>query len=111
MANIAKVTQGALAKNKKLNEIIERLNPLLNIEVNEVEEDEPLEIEYSDNNVVLRVPANGGGGGGVPEGIAGDMLYHDGADWLVLSKPTGFSSDPILRHDGTAPYWDEPSSC
>ena len=64
MANIAKVTQGALAKNKKLNEIIERLNPLLNIEVNEVEEDEPLEIEYSDNNVVLRVPANGG----VPEG-------------------------------------------
>ena len=68
MANIAKVTQGALAKNKKLNEIIERLNPLLNIEVNEVEEDEPLEIEYSDNNVVLRVPANGGGGGGVPEG-------------------------------------------
>lgn len=65
MANIAKVTQGALAKNKKLNEIIERLNPLLNIEVNEVEEDEPLEIEYSDNNVVLRVPANGGG---LPDG-------------------------------------------
>ena len=65
MANIEKVTQGALAKNKKLNEIIERLNPLLNIEVNEVEEDAPLEIEYSDNNVVLRVPANGGG---VPEG-------------------------------------------
>ena len=67
MANIEKVTQGALAKNKKLNEIIERLNPLLNIEVNEVEEDAPLEIEYSDNNVVLRVPANGSGGG-VPEG-------------------------------------------
>jgi len=65
MANIEKVTQGALAKNKKLNEIIERLNPLLNIEVNEVEEDAPLEIEYSDNNVVLRVPASGGG---VPEG-------------------------------------------
>lgn len=64
MANIEKVTQGALAKNKKLNEIINRLNPLLNIEVNEVEEDAPLEIEYSDNNVVLRVPS----GGGVPEG-------------------------------------------
>ena len=64
MANIEKVTQGALAKNKKLNEIINRLNPLLNIEVNEVEENAPLEIEYSDNNVVLRVPS----GGGVPEG-------------------------------------------
>lgn len=56
MANIAKVTQGALAKNKKLNEIIQKLNPLLNIEVNQVEADDPLEIEYSDNNVVLRVP-------------------------------------------------------
>jgi hypothetical protein len=74
MANIEKVTQGALAKNKKLNEIIERLNPLLNIEVNEVEEDAPLEIEYSDNNVVLRVPASGGGGGGVPEGYVETAL-------------------------------------
>jgi hypothetical protein len=72
MANIEKVTQGALAKNKKLNEIIERLNPLLNIEVNEVEEDAPLEIEYSDNNVVLRVPASGGGG--VPEGYVETAL-------------------------------------
>ena len=71
MANIEKVTQGALAKNKKLNEIINRLNPLLNIEVNEVEENAPLEIEYSDNNVVLRVPANGGG---VPEGFEEETL-------------------------------------
>jgi len=69
MANIEKVTQGALAKNKKLNEIINRLNPLLNIEVNEVEENAPLEIEYSDNNVVLRVPS-----GGVPEGFAEETL-------------------------------------
>ena len=66
MANIEKVKKGSLAKNKKLNEVIEKLNPLLNIEVNEVEEDAPLEIEYSDNNVVLRVPANGG----LPEGFA-----------------------------------------
>jgi hypothetical protein len=66
MANIEKVTQGALAKNKKLNEIIERLNPLLNIEVNEAGEDAPFEIDYSDNNVVLRIPSNGIGG--VPEG-------------------------------------------
>jgi hypothetical protein len=70
MAKIEKVTQGALAKNKKLNEIINRLNPLLNIEVNEVEENAPLEIEYSDNNVVLRVPS----GGGVPEGFAEETL-------------------------------------
>ena len=57
MANIEKVTQGALAKNKKLNEIIERLNSLLNIQVNQVDTYEPPEIEYSDNNVVLRIPS------------------------------------------------------
>jgi len=59
MADIEKVTKGSLAKNKKMNEVIERLNPLLNIEVNQVEAEEPLEIEYSDNNVVLRVPKAG----------------------------------------------------
>jgi len=70
MANIEKVTEGSLAKNNKLNEVIEKLNPLLNIEVNQVEEDAPLEIEYSDNNVVLRVPASATEGGGLPEGFA-----------------------------------------
>ena len=69
MANIEKVKKGSLAKNKKLNEVIEKLNPLLNIEVNQVEEDAPLEIEYSDNNVVLRVPASATQGG-LPEGFA-----------------------------------------
>jgi len=69
MANIEKVKKGSLAKNKKLNEVIEKLNPLLNIEVNQVEEDAPLEIEYSDNNVVLRVPASATEGG-LPEGFA-----------------------------------------
>ena len=59
MANIEKVTDGSLAKNNKMNEVIGRLNPLLDIEVNQVEADEPLEIEYSDNNVVLRVPKAG----------------------------------------------------
>ncbi len=59
MANIEKVTDGSLAKNNKMNEVIGRLNPLLDIEVNHVEADEPLEIEYSDNNVVLRVPKAG----------------------------------------------------
>lgn len=69
MANIEKVSEGSLAKNKKLNEVIGKLNPLLNIEVSEVEEDEPLEIKYSDNNVVLRVPKSG-----VPEDFAEETL-------------------------------------
>ena len=72
--NINKASEGSLAKNRKLNEVIDRLNPLLNIEVNQVEEDEPLEIEYSDNNVVLRVPKSFGGGGGLPEGFAEETL-------------------------------------
>jgi hypothetical protein len=72
MANdIEKVSEGSLAKNKKLNEVIGRVNTLLNIEVSEVEEDEPLEIEYSDNNIVLRVPKSGGG---VPEDFSEETL-------------------------------------
>jgi hypothetical protein len=39
------------------------------------------------------------------------MLYHDETGWIVLPKPTVTTSDPVLRHDGTAPYWEEPEDC
>lgn len=45
-------------------------------------------------------------------GEEGDMLYHDGDDWVVLENPgTPAAHNFVLRHNGTAPYWDEPSSC
>ena len=85
MADIQKVTEGSLAKNNKLNEVIEKLNPLLNIEVNQVDADEPLEIEYSDNNVVLRVPESGLSDGFVETSVT---LCQNGAavTGLILFK-------------------------
>lgn len=56
MANIEKYTEGALAKTKKANEVIEKVNSLLNMRFEEVGEEEDPEIEYSENNVVLRIP-------------------------------------------------------
>jgi len=55
----------------------------------------------------------GTGSGDLPTGVAGDMLYHDGSDWVVLSNP-GAPSSPgtnewVLRHNGTAPYWEAPT--
>lgn len=48
----------------------------------------------------------------LPEGSEGDILYCDSnGDWVVLAAPSGFTYDPFLRHDGSAPYWEEPESC
>lgn len=45
-------------------------------------------------------------------GEQGDMLYHDGDDWVPLANPGDpVAIDWVLRHDGTAPYWDVPSTC
>lgn len=74
--------------------------------------DGSLTITHSDNGTDFSVPSGGGGGGsGLPSGSTGDMLYHDGSDWVVLAAPTVSVADPVLRHNGTAPYWEEPESC
>ncbi|MDA1348565.1 MAG: hypothetical protein O3A47_06815 [Chloroflexi bacterium] len=51
------------------------------------------------------------GAGAALGGVAGDILYHNGTIWAILLKPTGFTEDPVLRHNGTAPYWQEPTVC
>jgi len=56
MANIEKYSAGALAKTKKANEMIDAINSLLNMEFLTVESNEEPEVQYSDNNVVLRIP-------------------------------------------------------
>lgn len=55
--------------------------------------------------------AGGAAVGGLPTGAAGDMLYHNGTDWVVVACPTVSAENPALRHDGTAPYWEEPEDC
>jgi len=48
---------------------------------------------------------------GLPTGYAGDMLYHNGTDWVVLSAPNaalitdGTYEHYEMHHDGTAPSW------
>jgi len=57
MATIDKYTEGALAKTNKANEMIDAINSLLQMRFETIESEEPPEVEFSDNNVVLRIPA------------------------------------------------------
>ena len=59
-------------------------------------------------------PGPGGGSDSeLPGGVAGDILYHNGTDWVVLNKPTGMTLHPVLRYNLSTdvPYWDEPETC
>ena len=57
---IEKIKNCCIARSKKVNEIIGRLNPLLNIEVVvDPFADEP-SIVYTDNNVLLTLTEGGG---------------------------------------------------
>ena len=53
--------------------------------------------EYLDNKEV----------DGMPSGLAGDMLYHDGLEWVVFSSPSspGDSKRWVMHHDGAQPDW------
>lgn len=51
------------------------------------------------------------GPGSLPSGAAGDILYHDGTGWVALAAPIISVADPVLRHNGINPYWEEPESC
>ena len=46
----------------------------------------------------------------LPDGVQGDMLYHDGNEWVRLSAPSG-SSVFVLSHNGTIPSWLETEGC
>jgi hypothetical protein len=50
-----------------------------------------------------------GGGSSLPDGEAGDMLYHDGTDWVPLANPGTPSSGYkwTLQHDAAVPEWVE----
>lgn len=108
MGNITKSTRGSLAKTKKQNEIIQKVNAIENMTVRAATDEEAPRLIVSDNNSELIVPGGGGGGGGgggLPDGNAGDMLYNDGNGWVVLLAP---ASGSVLRHNGTIPYWEQP---
>jgi hypothetical protein len=51
---------------------------------------------------------NSGGGGTLPSGTVGQMLYHNGTTWVVLAAPSAPLSTQIniMTHSGTAPLWE-----
>ena len=53
--------------------------------------------------------SGGSGGSGLPDGQAGDMLYHDGTDWVPLPAPSAPDTGKrwVMHHDGAAPEWVE----
>lgn len=48
-----------------------------------------------------------GGGGGLPSGVQGDVLYHNGSDWVVLNAGT---DGDLLQSQGSGadPQWVTP---
>ena len=46
----------------------------------------------------------------LPSGVVGDILYHDGNNWVRLPAPSG-SSISVLSHNGTVPSWIETEEC
>lgn len=70
--------------------------------------DDGLETEGSEegNEITIPIPA---AGGGLPDGeSAGDMLYWDGTEWILLPAPAAPESDEawVMHHSGTAPSWN-----
>jgi hypothetical protein len=49
-----------------------------------------------------------GGGAALPSGSAGDILYHNGTNWVVLARPTG---KRVLMINGGNPFWEETEAC
>jgi hypothetical protein len=64
-------TECCIPKRNKINEIIDALNPLLNIEIQEDPFGNLLNVQYSENNVMITIPA---GGGGLPDGYSEELF-------------------------------------
>jgi len=75
---IEKVTNGSIAKNKKLNEVIAAVNSLTGMTVREGSITESPKLVFGERNSELITTGGGtgggGGGGGVPEGFAEETL-------------------------------------
>ncbi len=73
MAEIDKVTQGSLAKNKKLNEVIGAINSIANMTVEQGPKDESPRFVFAENKSKLVITGastsdDDSGGGGLPDG-------------------------------------------
>lgn len=46
----------------------------------------------------------------LPTGVEGNILYHNGTEWVALSNPSG-SGTSVLGHNGTTVLWLDTSEC
>jgi hypothetical protein len=46
----------------------------------------------------------------LPDGVQGNILYHNGTAWIALANPSG-STTSVLAHDGTSAFWLETTEC
>jgi hypothetical protein len=69
---IEKIKNCCIARSKKVNEVIGKLNPLLNIEVVVDPFADNPSVQYSDNNVLLTLTE--GEGEGLPEGYVEELF-------------------------------------
>ena len=67
---IEKVERGCIARNKKLNEVIDHLNPLLDISVKINSLAYVPKVTYTDNGVLITLPESGG----VPSGYTEELF-------------------------------------
>jgi hypothetical protein len=72
--------------------------------------DDGLETEGTEegNEIIIPIPA--AAGGGLPEGSAGDILVHDGTEWVTLSAPEGTNLH-VLGCTGGVVGWVETANC
>lgn len=67
-------------------------------------------IEWQDGLVTSEGVKNftAGCGDELPSGSYGEILYHNGTNWVTLANPGDPSPNEAWRlfHDGTSPYWD-----
>jgi len=87
--NINKVTEGSLAKNNKLNEVIQALNSLLAMEVREGQEGETVGLTVSDNKCLLISTASSNVITTLTSGIDGQVLRSDGNGGVYWETPEG----------------------
>ena len=70
MGTISKVTQGSLAKNSKLNEVIGAINSITSMSVRAGAGGESPQFIFAENRseLITASGSGGGGGGGLPDG-------------------------------------------
>ena len=79
--SISKATNGSLAKNKKLNEVIDALNSIITMSVREGAEDEGPGFTFGELRSELITTGGGGGSGG--DTITLDVVLSDNTAGLA----------------------------